>query len=88
VAPLPSFFLSICVVFALKDFCGGLSMLGLLGEEVHRTASGWQPVYVEDNVAVMSVGFMLESEDAVSLHTITYQSLSTDCLPRPWPSTP
>ncbi len=48
------------------DICGPSipRMLGLMGEEIHRTAEGWQPVYVEDNLGVMSVGFMLESEDA------------------------
>lgn len=33
-------------------------MLGLIGSEVHKSASGWSPVYVED-IAVMSVGFMI-----------------------------
>lgn len=41
-------------------------MLGLVGQEVHQSASGWSPVYVEDNLAVMSIGFMLPSlDDAV-----------------------
>jgi Mrp family chromosome partitioning ATPase len=41
-------------------------MLGLLGHEVHQSASGWSPVYVEDNLGVMSIGFMLpNSDDAV-----------------------
>ncbi|PVU97693.1 hypothetical protein BB561_000381 [Smittium simulii] len=30
---------------------------------VHETASGWTPVYVRDNLAVMSIGFLLESSD-------------------------
>ena len=38
-------------------------MLGLSGHEVHQSASGWSPVYVEDNLAVMSIGFMLPSSD-------------------------
>lgn len=40
------------------DICGPSipRMLGLLKEEIHQAASGWTPVYVEDNLAVMSVG--------------------------------
>ena len=33
------------------------------GEQVHQSGSGWSPVYVEDNLAVMSIAFLLESED-------------------------
>ena len=39
-------------------------MLGLVGEEVHQSGSGWSPVYVEDNLGVMSIGFMLPDGDA------------------------
>lgn len=47
------------------DICGPSipRMLGLVGQEVHQSASGWSPVYVEDNLAVMSIGFMLPSSD-------------------------
>jgi Mrp family chromosome partitioning ATPase len=47
------------------DICGPSipRMLGLLGQEVHQSASGWSPVYVEDNLAVMSIGFMLPNAD-------------------------
>jgi Mrp family chromosome partitioning ATPase len=47
------------------DICGPSipRMLGLVGQEVHQSASGWSPVYVEDNLAVMSIGFMLPSND-------------------------
>ncbi|KAJ0412081.1 hypothetical protein ATCC90586_004001 [Pythium insidiosum] len=38
-------------------------MLGLLGHEVHQSAAGWSPVYVEDNLGVMSIGFMLPNAD-------------------------
>ncbi len=38
-------------------------MLGLVGHEVHQSASGWSPVYVDDNLGVMSIGFMLPSKD-------------------------
>lgn len=47
------------------DICGPSipRMLGLVGMEVHQSASGWSPVYVEDNLAVMSIGFMLPTTD-------------------------
>jgi Mrp family chromosome partitioning ATPase len=47
------------------DICGPSipRMLGLLGHEVHQSASGWSPVYVDDNLGVMSIGFMLPSSD-------------------------
>lgn len=47
------------------DICGPSipRMLGLVGQEVHQSASGWSPVYVEDNLGVMSIGFMLPSSD-------------------------
>ena len=47
------------------DICGPSipRMLGLMGHEVHQSASGWSPVYVEDNLGVMSIGFMLPSTD-------------------------
>ena len=31
-------------------------MLGLEGEEIHQSNAGWSPVYVEDNLGVMSIG--------------------------------
>ncbi|KTF82792.1 hypothetical protein cypCar_00038584 [Cyprinus carpio] len=37
--------------------------MGLEGEQVHQSGSGWSPVYVEDNLAVMSIGFLLSSPD-------------------------
>jgi Mrp family chromosome partitioning ATPase len=30
---------------------------------VHQSASGWSPVYVDDNLGVMSIGFMLPNVD-------------------------
>lgn len=47
------------------DICGPSipRMLGVAGHEVHQSASGWSPVYVDDNLAVMSIGFMLPSAD-------------------------
>ncbi|EOA13622.1 hypothetical protein CARUB_v10026692mg [Capsella rubella] len=50
------------------DICGPSipKMLGLEGQEIHQSNLGWSPVYVEDNLGVMSIGFMLpNSDDAV-----------------------
>jgi len=38
-------------------------MLGLESHEVHQSNNGWSPVYVEENLAVMSIGFMLQNKD-------------------------
>ena len=40
------------------DICGPSipKMLGLEGEEIHQSNAGWSPVYVEDNLGVMSIG--------------------------------
>ncbi|GAQ83253.1 nucleotide-binding protein [Klebsormidium nitens] len=47
------------------DICGPSipKMLGLEGEEIHQSNLGWSPVYVEDNLGVMSIGFMLPDPD-------------------------
>jgi Mrp family chromosome partitioning ATPase len=50
------------------DICGPSipRLLGLEGEQIHQSNAGWSPVYVDDNLAVMSVGFMLENpNDAI-----------------------
>lgn len=50
------------------DICGPSipRMMGLEGQEIHQSNEGWSPVYVEDNLAVMSVGFLLPNKnDAV-----------------------
>ena len=50
------------------DICGPSipRMLGCENEDVHGSSSGWMPVYVKDNLAVISIGFMLtEKDDAV-----------------------
>ncbi|KAJ7504496.1 P-loop containing nucleoside triphosphate hydrolase protein [Mycena galericulata] len=50
------------------DICGPSipTILGIASEQVHSSSSGWSPVYVQDNLGVMSVGFMLPSaRDAV-----------------------
>jgi len=38
--------------------------MGLKGEEVHKSASGWTPCYVDD-IAVMSTGFILDEDKAL-----------------------
>jgi hypothetical protein len=47
------------------DICGPSvpRMLGLEGEEIHQSGAGWSPVYVDDNLGVMSIGFMLPNQD-------------------------
>ncbi|KAF3598575.1 hypothetical protein F2Q69_00037848 [Brassica cretica] len=47
------------------DICGPSmpKMLGLEGHEIHQSNLGWSPVYVEDNLGVMSIGFMLPNSD-------------------------
>lgn len=50
------------------DICGPSAprMFGLEGEQVHKSNTGWTPVYASDNLAVMSCGFLLGSlDDAV-----------------------
>ncbi|KAM1130057.1 hypothetical protein ACFX19_045459 [Malus domestica] len=50
------------------DICGPSipKMLGLEGQEIHQSNLGWSPVYVEQNLRVMSIGFMLpDPDDAV-----------------------
>ncbi|KAK8371958.1 hypothetical protein O3P69_016301 [Scylla paramamosain] len=47
------------------DICGPSQprVLGTAEEKVHSSGAGWSPVYVSDNLAVMSVGFLLNSAD-------------------------
>ena len=47
------------------DICGPSipKMLGLEGQEVHQSGTGWSPVYVQENLGVMSIGFMLPNPD-------------------------
>ncbi|XP_038703758.1 cytosolic Fe-S cluster assembly factor NBP35-like [Tripterygium wilfordii] len=50
------------------DICGPSipKMLGLEGQDIHQSNLGWSPVYVESNLGVMSIGFMLpDPDDAV-----------------------
>ena len=45
------------------DLCGPSipKMLGLVNQEVHKSNSGWSPVYVNDNLGVMSIGFLISN---------------------------
>ncbi|KAI8426617.1 hypothetical protein MSG28_005397 [Choristoneura fumiferana] len=47
------------------DICGPSQprVLGVRGEQVHNSGSGWSPVYVSDNLSLMSIGFLLGSPD-------------------------
>ncbi|KAF9973886.1 cytosolic Fe-S cluster assembly factor nbp35 [Actinomortierella ambigua] len=47
------------------DICGPSvpKMFGLEGEQIHSSNSGWSPVYVTDNLGVMSIGFILQDAD-------------------------
>nr|CAD7400744.1 unnamed protein product [Timema cristinae] len=47
------------------DICGPSipRVMGVLNEQVHQSGSGWSPVFVEDNLSVMSIGFLLGSPD-------------------------
>jgi len=45
------------------DICGPSipKIFGLEGEQVHQSNLGWSPVYITDNLGIMSVGFMLNN---------------------------
>ncbi|KAK1319689.1 Cytosolic Fe-S cluster assembly factor NBP35 [Acorus calamus] len=47
------------------DICGPSipKMLGLEGQDIHQSNVGWSPIYVESNLGVMSIGFMLPHPD-------------------------
>ncbi|CAI4062937.1 hypothetical protein SUVZ_07G1570 [Saccharomyces uvarum] len=48
------------------DICGPSlpHMLGCVNETVHESNSGWTPVYVADNLATMSIQYMLPEDDS------------------------
>ncbi|KAG7192943.1 cytosolic Fe-S cluster assembly factor nbp35 [Scheffersomyces spartinae] len=48
------------------DICGPSlpRMLGAEGESIHQSNSGWTPVYVADNLGLMSILFMLPDPDS------------------------
>eukprot|EP01097_Dermamoeba_algensis_P008101 TRINITY_DN5269_c0_g1_i1.p1 TRINITY_DN5269_c0_g1~~TRINITY_DN5269_c0_g1_i1.p1 ORF type:complete len:338 (+),score=76.32 TRINITY_DN5269_c0_g1_i1:1-1014(+) len=47
------------------DICGPSipQIMGVEDEQIHRSNIGWSPVYVNDNLGIMSVGFMLSNQD-------------------------
>ena len=47
------------------DICGPSipRMLGLETEEVHNSSEGWTPIYKYDNLAIMSIGFLLNNKN-------------------------
>lgn len=47
------------------DICGPSQarMLGCENESVHDSAQGWAPIYVKDNLSVMSIAFLLQNRD-------------------------
>ena len=47
------------------DSCGPSipRMRGLATQKVHQSSSGWSPVWVNDSLGVMSIGFMLPDQD-------------------------
>ena len=47
------------------DVCGPslARILGVNGQSVHKSAAGWSPVYTLDDIAVMSIDFLLGSEE-------------------------
>lgn len=48
------------------DICGPSipKMLGAEKEIIHQSNSGWSPVYVDDNLGLVSIQFMLPEDDA------------------------
>jgi len=48
------------------DICGPSvpRMMGVESQEMRLTNTGWSPVYADDNLAVVSVGFMIPSKDS------------------------
>jgi len=47
------------------DICGPSipKLCGLEGESIHQSNLGWSPIFVQENLGVMSVGFMLSGPD-------------------------
>ena len=48
------------------DLCGPSlpRVFGVEGEQIHQSGSGWSPVYVDDNLSLVSAGFLLPSLDS------------------------
>ncbi|XP_026481632.1 cytosolic Fe-S cluster assembly factor NUBP1 homolog [Ctenocephalides felis] len=49
------------------DICGPSQprCFGVLQETVHSSGSGWSPVFINDNLCIMSIGFFINPDDAV-----------------------
>eukprot|EP01095_Lingulamoeba_sp_RSL-Kostka_P006319 TRINITY_DN197_c0_g4_i1.p1 TRINITY_DN197_c0_g4~~TRINITY_DN197_c0_g4_i1.p1 ORF type:complete len:345 (-),score=152.70 TRINITY_DN197_c0_g4_i1:160-1194(-) len=47
------------------DICGPSipKITGVQGQQIHHSSFGWTPIYAEENIGVMSIGFLLPSED-------------------------
>lgn len=47
------------------DICGPSQprMFGVLDEQIHQSGSGWSPISIDDNLVLMSIGFLLGSQD-------------------------
>lgn len=47
------------------DICGPSQarMFGVEGQTVQSSGSGWSPIYVQDNLCVMSIAFLLDNRD-------------------------
>ncbi|ONK81928.1 uncharacterized protein A4U43_C01F34360 [Asparagus officinalis] len=47
------------------DLCGPSipKMLGLEGQDIHQGNLGWSPIYLDSNLGIMSIGFMLPNPD-------------------------
>ena len=54
-----------CVGLLDIDICGPSApiLFGQEGKDVHRSNSGWSPVFVTDNLSLMSIGFLLPNAD-------------------------
>ncbi|GMH59081.1 hypothetical protein TL16_g02754 [Triparma laevis f. inornata] len=48
------------------DICGPSAprMFGCVGRTIHHSSSGWSPVYVNENLSLISTAFMLSEADA------------------------
>lgn len=48
------------------DICGPSipRMVGVLGQEIHKSGNGWSPVYAHPNLGVMSIAFLLQDSDS------------------------
>jgi Mrp family chromosome partitioning ATPase len=47
------------------DICGPSipRIMGALGEKIHISSEGWSPIYISDNLSMISIEFMLPNQD-------------------------